>query len=501
MFEKAVQCTRRPLGHDEMDLIKRNFAEMCVEFNARGIVSEETYDRLGFPRDSGVDGVEIEKNTAGSENHQRAVHLTHEIMQLQRVHSEDARAATEAEKVLLETAHRKAILDTAAGAEQKLSKAGTTLAGATPAQLSKALLAGDLEALAHRALFATSKFQSTPALKKMPKKGKPDDLDQSNLIHLVHGLRETPHVLSIENGPEVIEQLPAAPAIRTVSTRTFVALAPPPLASILMADPRFLENIDRILSGVTKLEATPEVLQKVDRLSSLILQRLPLHIERRLSGDERLEKHWVWSWAARQVPRLAAFFVRNNVVGDLRFASSETSLFRKHPGDSFVVFDEIVHAQMGGAYVYLHEGDVVRSGKADLISSRNSGHRDCAKLADLTSRKSKFYRCFPDHVTGSSEQRGLFSELVLCVGFGFSPSDPEATDAVCSLDDFGVFDWPASVLEELGKTFTRCTSLRHKQQVMAGYMAELFLDLMISPRSNVSMNPGFETALGFFGGH
>ena len=42
--------------------------------------------------------------------------------------------------------------------------------------------------------------------------------------------------------------------------------------------------------------------------------------------------------------------------------------------------------------------------------------------------------------------------------------------------------------------------LRDKQLHMVGYLFELFYDLMIAPRNNVSCSPGFETCLGIFGG-
>ena len=42
--------------------------------------------------------------------------------------------------------------------------------------------------------------------------------------------------------------------------------------------------------------------------------------------------------------------------------------------------------------------------------------------------------------------------------------------------------------------------LQDKQLHMVGYLFELFYDLMIAPRHNVSQSPGFETPLGVFGG-
>ena len=59
--------------------------------------------------------------------------------------------------------------------------------------------------------------------------------------------------------------------------------------------------------------------------------------------------------------------------------------------------------------------------------------------------------------------------------------------------------WNPSAVASVEKVnFPGATSVRAKQLRMASYAFELLYDLMISPRSNVSQNPGFETCLGVF---
>ena len=59
-----------------------------------------------------------------------------------------------------------------------------------------------------------------------------------------------------------------------------------------------------------------------------------------------------------------------------------------------------------------------------------------------------------------------------------------------------LFDW-SNYIEKLESTTIRgCTTLKEKQLVVVGYFLELCYDLCISPRSNVSNNPGFEAILG-----
>ena len=67
----------------------------------------------------------------------------------------------------------------------------------------------------------------------------------------------------------------------------------------------------------------------------------------------------------------------------------------------------------------------------------------------------------------------------------------------------GIFNWADEDLQyirEINFSGIAPTDLKKKQLRMVNYALELFYDLLIPGRLNVSKNPGFETPLGVFGG-
>ena len=83
---------------------------------------------------------------------------------------------------------------------------------------------------------------------------------------------------------------------------------------------------------------------------------------------------------------------------------------------------------------------------------------------------------------------------------GYDPDDPAAVDALTRKEN-GIFNWSDDDLQYISTiNFSGIapTDLKKKQLRMVNYTLELFYDLMIPSRLNVSKNPGFETPLGVF---
>ena len=92
---------------------------------------------------------------------------------------------------------------------------------------------------------------------------------------------------------------------------------------------------------------------------------------------------------------------------------------------------------------------------------------------------------------------GYFEDLSLYCGFSFNRS--ENVEGLVSTDiEKGIFNWSV-YKNRLEKSNIRgCHTLREKQLVVVGYFFELCYDICLSPRHNVSNNPGFESILGVF---
>ena len=98
--------------------------------------------------------------------------------------------------------------------------------------------------------------------------------------------------------------------------------------------------------------------------------------------------------------------------------------------------------------------------------------------------------------------RGTWETLIWYVGAGWLARMGENVRAVTAVEG-GVFWWGEGYTYKLetGKLrFSRGQGLdaTTKRRHMVSYLFELGFDLMLDRHKNVSMNPGFETALGIF---
>ena len=61
-----------------------------------------------------------------------------------------------------------------------------------------------------------------------------------------------------------------------------------------------------------------------------------------------------------------------------------------------------------------------------------------------------------------------------------------------------LFDWTLYKTQLERTNIRGCQTMKEKQLVVVGYFFELCYDICLSPRCNVSNNPGFESILGVF---
>ena len=65
----------------------------------------------------------------------------------------------------------------------------------------------------------------------------------------------------------------------------------------------------------------------------------------------------------------------------------------------------------------------------------------------------------------------------------------------------GLFSWAGGFEGDVSRVnFRGAESLLAKKLHCVGYLAELAYGLLLAPADDVSVNPGFETCLGIFGG-
>lgn len=280
-----------------------------------------------------------------------------------------------------------------------------------------------------------------------------------------------------------------------------------PPSQLLMAGD-WVDLIDRVMIGntITDLTERPaaqgDAGEKADFLvSKLIPARLHFHFEERAPGKL---SHKAIRWFVRQIPALAAMAIRaDHIRMGISFASHDTELLTRK--DRFMPFSSIAGQKVAGAYgVETEEGEIPRSGSSIEMIGRKEGkggHDEGAVKGG-----SDFYDFYPSKASalGKNEnypKRGYYEDLTFIVLQGYDPDNSEAVSALTKKG--GIFNWADEDLQyirEINFSGIAPTDLKKKQLRMVNYALELFYDLLIPGRLNVSKNPGFETPLGVFGG-
>ena len=166
--------------------------------------------------------------------------------------------------------------------------------------------------------------------------------------------------------------------------------------------------------------------------------------------------------------------------------------------------------ELEGSYLHYsnEEGAWVRTGKAvgsDMSSPINGivfrnkmGHSKKAATASLVDGEC-FYTMYPARSNSNQlpNRMGYFDDLTQYCGFSFKRSG-NVEALVSTVDGECLFDWSLYIKKLETANIRGCKSMREKQLVVVGYFFELCYDICLSPRHNVSNNPGFESILGVF---
>ena len=165
--------------------------------------------------------------------------------------------------------------------------------------------------------------------------------------------------------------------------------------------------------------------------------------------------------------------------------------------------------RLEGSYLHYNHKDLIwiRSGKAvgsdetsvtNGLMKRNEAHKMKAASSALFDGEC-LYTLYPlqNNKSQLHNKVGYFEELSLYCGFSFNRNEG-VEGLVLTEYDNGLFDWTVYI-RQLEKTNIRgCATLREKQLVIIGYFFKLCYDICLSPRHNVSNNPGFESVIGVF---
>jgi hypothetical protein len=138
---------------------------------------------------------------------------------------------------------------------------------------------------------------------------------------------------------------------------------------------------------------------------------------------------------------------------------------------------------------------------ANMVSrDRHKEHKKASQLTCDMSRQSRFYTNYPSKtaITASvRSRRGLFDDLTMYCGLGFSRGSPKLH--YLQDDQNGIFVWDKDCVSRILKcNMPGAVTLNDRKLHMVAYLCELCYDLMIAPGTNISMSPGFETPLGVF---
>ena len=129
-------------------------------------------------------------------------------------------------------------------------------------------------------------------------------------------------------------------------------------------------------------------------------------------------------------------------------------------------------------------------------------------MLDKKIKHSRFHLTFPrrdsDFPTPDCWS-GWFENVTQYVGLAFDPNQQGALDTICDHSKDGIFLWPDEIMAHLRADHWHGISMQQKQLNMVSFMWELFYELALDVRCDVSENPGFddlarESALGWDGG-
>ena len=182
-------------------------------------------------------------------------------------------------------------------------------------------------------------------------------------------------------------------------------------------------------------------------------------------------------------------------------ACDENSDLWTHDTAAFMTIEGDIKSLVGSYVAWFQKWSrMFRSGKsygADTnFGIRLEQHAKGARLDNAESQKSNFYQQFPSkNCTHSTEgmKRGSFEDITFFVGTAFRKDTAQQPDNVLVKDvsEGGIFRWQKQDMQ-LAKTIPQGSTLAEKQVHMVALLLEMFDDLMIEPKYNVSESSGMD---------
>ena len=279
--------------------------------------------------------------------------------------------------------------------------------------------------------------------------------------------------------------------------------------SYFLSHPAYLQLANSNIRGVVRMEIEPvgeDETTFVDNLGRILHRRLSKHIRIKIT-DYSKHNHLALIFLRENLIRFAALI---SFFGQARTSTvmNQNSLLLEHPSrGSFVLAED---RELEGSYLHYSVEDFqwIRSGKAvgsddsrpvnGLVRRNEEGHAKKSQTASLVSGEC-FYTLYPSRMNKNQLPNilGYFEDLSLYCGLSFKRSE-NVNGLISTVDNECLFDWSV-YMTHLDKANIRgCNTLREKQLVVVGYFFELCYDLCLSPRNNVSNNPGFNSILGVF---
>lgn len=507
------------------ELVYQHFGTLYKEVFDTGMISEGTFERLGFPKDCYEDGTACSRDaTIAQECRQRAKSLSHKVQQELRNKHLNRAVEQKKREANIEWSAEQQICDDNRDAEKTLFKAmGLQLNSRRRAlenakeEHFKKLSVSALRAFIHVRKWTTAKPDKDW---KWPNKKVKNDGDM-NLVDLAYKLRTTYSLKMLSSSRP-----------RRIDDDTAVNLAPPPPPTIeiltrhsiddSVLSSKFLQNADWVntvkksVKGAFFLEDVDKYLMdQADDLSRLLIQRLKIHIDNKV--NQGLENHYSLTWFGKNIPQLAAMLVMSEQVKEEPdLVKSSASLLK--PPLPTSQRGKFMQAKGGilkyeGSYLH-YDGKNrkwIRSGK---VSGRSMGYRleehktEAQKIGGRGSLKksSQLYSRYPSNNSPMAKNfednnvspgwDGHYEDLQVFAGFCYNRNETDQFKGLEGLLDEknGIFLWDRTTLERLEKNKKLGSCIENKKLTMIAYLFELGYDLMLATDSNVSMSPGFEQA-------
>ena len=550
-----LRTCKSEFTQEHEDLFFKNFSKLYTAMKTDGHIKEELYDAIGFPSDTNYAGETVEKpDNIRQEMRHRAKILSHSLQCSLRASKENealsvVRKKQDDELILQNGLHKRN--DEATNILFPVpSEAGNNYTD-LPIQAFKKIHVNELKAFIHVRLFESATIPTGKASSIPKLKGKIEAAIAGvpNLIRVAYDSRALPIILpcpdtdahgnvillnddddggggggggdncdddGVDNCDVDEEDICIGGSNDDEAPPRLIVECVPPQSSetnhqpsYYLSRPSYLLIADQSIRGTLRLEdslITDRDIQHVDKLGRIMRRRLANHIQMKIV-DQSKHNHPALLFVRANLPRFAALSVYYRHARKSPMMNPNSCLLEQPKRGGFLAaFD----AQLEGSYLHYSNEDCtwIRSGKAvgsnssnpinGLVFRNEKGHSKKAVSSSLVDGEC-FYTLYPSRLNTNQlpNRMGHFEDLTQYCGFSFNRS--EDVDGLISTDeDKGLFDWSMYISQIDKSNIQQCQTLREKQLVVVGYFFELCYDICLSPKHNVSNNPGFESILGVF---